>query len=139
MKITIHRNPTRGGATIGTLAINGVPQCFTLEDAVHEQDGVPVGDWKIAGQTAIPRGTYKVVVDQSARFGRPMPHILDVPGFTGVRIHAGNTAADTEGCVLVGYSEAEAFVGRSREAFASLFWVINAAFQAGEQITITLE
>lgn len=105
---TLVRQPSALGQTLGKL-MWGEPDKFlyTLEDVVREQryqDGTLVdpAKWKIAGQTAIPAGTYAVVLDYSTRFGRIMPHILGVPGFDGIRIHGGNTAADTEGCILVG-------------------------------------
>lgn len=89
--------------TIGLLNIendmSNLFSCHTLEDAVR--------DSKIEGKTAIPAGKYKVVIDKSPKFKKDMPHILDqnlkeLPNFNGVRIHAGNTADDTEGCILVG-------------------------------------
>jgi hypothetical protein len=64
------------------------------------------------------------VVTFSNRFQKPLPLLLAVPGFSGVRIHSGNTAADTEGCILVGASDGnpgDGWLGRSREAFATLF------------------
>lgn len=77
--------------------------CWTLEDVVREAPGKPVEAWKVNGQTAIPRGAYAVRVTRSARFGVDLPLLLDVPGFAGIRIHGGNTAADTEGCILVAH------------------------------------
>lgn len=77
--------------------------CWTLEDPVREVPGEPVEVWKIKGDTAIPRGTYAVRVTRSNRFKTDLPLLLNVPGFEGVRIHGGNTAADTEGCILVAH------------------------------------
>ena len=77
--------------------------CWTLEDVVREIPGQPVTAWKIKRETAIPRGTYPIRVTRSNRFGVDLPLLIDVPGFDGVRIHGGNTAADTEGCILVAH------------------------------------
>ena len=80
--------------TIGNLFVDNVFECFTLEDRVRKV--------KIPDETAIPAGIYKVVIDDSPKYKRQMPHVLDVPGFTGIRIHSGNTDEDTSGCILVG-------------------------------------
>jgi hypothetical protein len=77
--------------------------CFTLEDPVREKDGVPVEKWKIKGQTAIPKGMYEVTLEDSRKFGPETITIHNVPGFTGIRIHAGNSPADTEGCPIIGF------------------------------------
>jgi hypothetical protein len=102
MKLTVIREPSQGGATIGKMFIDGVFACFTLEDEVREVEGQPVSEWKIKGATAIPAGSYRVTLEHSARFGPDTPTINDVPGFQYIRMHAGNTAADTEGCLLLG-------------------------------------
>jgi len=134
MQLTLTRKWTCGPATIGDLAIDGVRACYTLEDRVR-----PAG-LKVPGQTAIPAGVYQVVVTRSQRFGRDLPLLLDVPMFSGVRIHAGNTAADTEGCILVGRTidlEGDR-VGESRLALEALLPRIQAALAAGDQCSITI-
>lgn len=126
MKLTLIRNKSSGKSTIGRLLIDGVFQCWTLEDVVRPA--------KIAHETAIPAGTYKVIITESARFKRRLPLLVGVPGFEGIRIHPGNSAADTDGCILVGTSTAPDWVGGSRVAFDALF----AKLDAGQGATITI-
>lgn len=76
---------------------------------------------KVYGQTAIPAGTYQVVLNQSPRFKRVLPLLLNVPGFEGIRIHPGNKAEDTDGCILVGDAPAPDWLGQSKVAFDRLF------------------
>lgn len=102
MTIRIVREPTIDQTTHGVLFVNGAFFGFTLEDAIREQPGVPVEQWKVKGQTAIPAGMYAVVLSVSQRLKRLLPEVLNVPGFSGIRIHRGNTKAETEGCPLVG-------------------------------------
>ena len=89
--------------TIGVLWIWEKAEMFVLEDAVREIVGQPVAGWKKPGVTAIPIGRYRLIIDRSQRFQKDMPHVLNVPGFEGIRMHAGNTHVDTEGCLLLGY------------------------------------
>ena len=94
-------------STIGKLSIGDQFSCYTLEDLDRQvrYDGSILpwsSDLKVAGETAIPYGEYEVIIDKSERFGKMMPHILNVPDFNGVRIHSGNTDKDTEGCILLG-------------------------------------
>lgn len=96
--------------TIGKLYIDGAYFCDTLEDTVRKE--------KIAGKTAIPAGTYKVKKTYSPRFNKQLPEILDVLGFIGVRIHAGNTAKDTDGCLLLGLNKTKGSVLNSQNAMA---------------------
>lgn len=130
MKLTVTRRWASRYSTIGELDVNGVFECFTLEDVVRAT-GV-----KIPGQTAIPAGTYRMIVNQSRRFGRPMPLLCDVPGFSGVRIHSGNTAHDTEGCILVGAFREEDAVLHSRIAYERLFAKIMRAAASGEAMSV---
>lgn len=89
--------PTR---TVGQLYLSDQEFfCFTEEDVVREV--------KIPRETAIPQGLYQLALEKSQRFGPDTPTVLNVPGFSGIRIHAGNTEADTEGCILLGYSLTE--------------------------------
>lgn len=130
MKILVKRVLGSRHYTLGSLLIDGVWQCYTLED--ETRDGA-----KVPGETSIPPGVYQVVVDQSVRFGRLMPHILDVPGFTGVRIHKGNTAADTEGCILLGArNSAAGVISDSKAAYDPFFAKLCAALNAGERVTL---
>ncbi len=119
MELQVKRTDFTDNSTIGELSVNGQFECYTLEDKVR-----PV---KIAGKTAIPAGRYEVIIDFSQRFGRLLPLLLNVPDFEGVRIHPGNTAANTEGCILVGEEKSQDFVGQSRAAFDRLFAKLSAA------------
>lgn len=118
--------------TIGKLYIDGKYFCDTLEDTVRKP-GV-----KIPGKTAIPAGKYKIKLTKSLRFGRLMPRLMDVPGFTGVLIHSGNTAEDTEGCILVGKNRVKGKVLDSRETFARLFRLLFVAERGGEALEIEI-
>src|SRR5262245_23149260 len=113
MELQLKRTDLTDNSTIGELSINGRFECYTLEDKVR-----PV---KIKGLTAIPAGSYEVIISFSARFKRPLPLLLNVPNFDGIRIHAGNSAKDTEGCILVGQRKSKDFIGTSRVALDALF------------------
>jgi hypothetical protein len=121
MHLKVLRTTFTNRSTIGELYVDDAFECFTLEDMVR-----PV---KVPGMTAIPEGVYVVSVSFSNRFRRPLPEIHNVPNYTGVRIHAGNTDADTEGCILVGKTKAKDFIGNSRAAFDKLFARIQQAAQ----------
>ena len=118
-------------STMGELWVDGRGECYTLEDKRREP-----GEPKIPGKTAIPEGEYKIILDFSNRFQRIMPHILNVPNFEGIRIHAGNTEADTAGCILVGLNRAPDWVGQNRIAFNRLMAKLQDATQRHEGITI---
>jgi hypothetical protein len=127
MLIVVKRLYKGEKSIIGEMTVDGIFECFTLEDVER-----PV---KIKGETAIPKGTYKVIINQSNRFKRQLPLLLNVPGFEGVRIHSGNTNHDTEGCILVGQTRHKEFIGKSRKAFDKLF----KKMQKAKDITISIQ
>lgn len=121
MKLKLERIYKAPTYTIGKLYIDGKLFCDTLEDVVRP-DGV-----KVYGETAIPSGTYKVILNMSNRFKRIMPLLLNVPNFEGIRIHEGNSAADSSGCLLVGKNTVKGKVTDSKKTFAELMSVLKLA------------
>lgn len=120
MILTLDRQPSWRETTLGLLWVGEGFQCYTLEDQVRHGAKVP-------GATAIPAGRYRLAVTMSPRFGRLLPLVLGVPGFEGVRFHPGNTADDTEGCILVGRRVVDATrIAESVAAFDALFPLIEA-------------
>lgn len=130
MNLTLIRKYPSTDCIIGELFIEGVFECYTLEDIER-----PV---KIPGMTAIPKGTYEVVINFSNRFQKLLPLLQNVPDFEGVRIHTGNIAANTEGCILVGKSKDATQVLQSKVAFDALFPKLQAA-SAKEKIFIEIK
>lgn len=148
-QIELRRIARREGYTIGRLSVDGQYVCDTLEDRdrwLSQDDEIgDIKQQKVRGQTAIPMGTYRVTVNVvSPRFGKKafyketcggcVPRLISVPGFDGVLIHVGNTAEDTDGCILVGYNKAVGKVVNSKEAFKKLWAVIK----GDERIYITI-
>jgi hypothetical protein len=115
------------------MIINDVKICDTLEDEVRP-DGV-----KIAGLTAIPPGIYEVKYTYSTRFKTYLPELIDVPGFTAIRIHAGNTAEDTEGCILAGQNKIKGQVINSRITLVKLLHIVEPALRAAEKTFIEVK
>jgi hypothetical protein len=132
MELLLIRDQCGEQCTEGQLSVDGAFECFVLEDVVRG-----AGE-KIPGDTAIPAGRYQVIINHSNRFKRDLPLLLNVPNFEGVRIHPGNTAADTEGCILVGRKRVPGAIQESRLAFEPLFAKIEGAIAAGETVTIEI-
>ena len=123
MKLTLKRIAKRADYTIGRLEDeNGVKICDTLEPTWRDYKG---GELKVPRKSAVPEGTYPVVVTKSKKFGKYLPLLVGVPGFEGIRIHSGNTVNDTEGCILVGQNLIKGKVLLSRLTLEKLMRLIE--------------
>lgn len=129
MQLRIQRKPSGKKSTFGELIINSVFQCYTLEDPVRSE--------KIAGETAIPAGEYKIDLTYSPKFKMLLPLLLHVPNFTDIRIHAGNSEVDTAGCVLVGERLVLGQLWYSRRALNNVLEKIVGAYKF-EPVTILI-
>lgn len=130
MKLFLRRKFKGKHYTIGDLTVNGAFFCNTIEDVVRP-DGV-----KIYGETAIPYGTYKVVMRYSPKYQKVLPLLLDVPNFTGIRIHSGNTQLDSLGCIIVGENKVKGRVINSRKTMDKLLKLFE--LHKGEEHTIII-
>lgn len=149
MEITVERKWKKDGYTIGTLSINskrlgdGKHYCCTLEDTDRglEQNMSleKILFLKKPHLTAIPTGRYQITVTYSPHFKRNLPLLNNVPGYSGVRIHPGNTAEDTDGCILVGENNAKGRVNNSKYWFALVMQQIFLALNKGEKVFITIK
>lgn len=143
MRILLQRHALKAGYTIGRMEINGRYFCDTLEDtdrglreSMTEDE---IAALKVKGATAIPTGTYRIDMQtRSPRFGRVLPRLVSVKGYAGVLIHSGNTAADTEGCILVGENRERGKVLNSRATLESLLVFLRSAQAKGEEIELTI-
>lgn len=124
MKLDLIRKEFTAISTIGDLLIDGKFYCYTLEDMYREK--------KIKGVTAIPYGRYEVIINFSNRFKKPMPLLLNVKGFDGIRIHSLNTSDQTEGCIGVGFTKSKDFIGNSRSAFNQFMPKLRTGLKQGK-------
>ena len=138
MIIVLQRTRIDGPRTFGELRVDGRRLCHTLEDRLREVPGQPVEAWKVHGATAIPAGTYRLSLEHSPRFGPDTLTVHAVPGFAGVRMHAGNTVADTEGCPLLGLAvNADGIApGSSRPAVDLVKAVVRQGMAAGPGVLL---
>lgn len=132
MELTLIRDGCGADCTLGQLFVNGRFDCYTVEDPVRD------AGTKVHAKTAIPEGRYRVVVTHSPRFGRDLPLLQDVPNFEGIRIHPGNTAEDTAGCILPGLARTPKGVAQSRAAFEQLFGRLRVEVEVGGEIWISV-
>lgn len=142
MEITLKAVSKTSKSTISECFVDNKHECHILEDMDRGlRTGLPTTG-KLFGITAIPAGRYQVIVNASPRFKRDLPLLLNVPGYAGIRIHPGNTADDTEGCLLPGEYRpltSNDFVYNSRKEFDELFTKIKAALAKKEKVWITIQ
>ena len=142
MKIDLHRKWRRKGYSIGILSIDGKRTCETLEDqdrGLNEDMNLKdIMKIKVMKETAIPLGRYQVTWAFSVRFNKMLPLLIGVPGFAGIRIHSGNKAKDTEGCILCGRNTEVGTVTNSRYWTNKVNGLIEAACKRKEEVTITI-
>lgn len=143
MKLLVDRFYKGTKYTVGKLYIDGKYICDTMEDKDRSltQDTTldEIKKKKVYGQTAIPTGTYKIVVNNSPKFKRNLPRLLNVPGFDGVLIHRGNTHEDSAGCILVGENKLVGKVVNSTKYEKLITELLTAAQNRNEEITITIK
>lgn len=141
MKLTLNRIALRQTYTIGKLYIDGKYFCDTLEDTVSDTNKsgkFDNGEKKVKGKTAIPYGTYEIKWTYSPRFKKYTPQLMNVPQFEGIRIHAGNSSTDTEGCLLLGENKKVGMVLNSRATINKFYPIIKEACSKGK-VTIEIK
>lgn len=149
MELNLYRRSTVQTRTPGDLYVDGAYLCHTVEDIVRDRDMDSDGDidskdveqFKVYGETAIPAGRYRLVLENSPKYGPDTLTIKDVPGFVGIRIHPGNTEKDTQGCLILGDDFAADYTiapGTSRPAVARLKSIISPVIISGVDVWITI-
>ena len=155
MNILIDRKWKKDSYTIGCMYIDGTFFSNTLEDKDRGLTSTmtleEIKKNKKKGETAIPTGTYNVRMDiVSPKYskqswflkncnGSRMPRLENVPGYEGVLIHAGNTAKDTDGCILVGKNDVKGMVTKSKDYLLKLYGMMYSAYKKEDRITVTIK
>ena len=153
MKLKLVRKWKKEGYTIGKLYVDDIFFSNTIEDKDRGlNQNMPkekILFMKKPGITAIPTGTYEIVLNvQSSKYKKSkammkfcqayMPRLLNVPGYDGVLIHPGNSASDTEGCIIPGKNDKVGWVSNSTNYFKELYNKMKIANKKGENITIEI-
>jgi hypothetical protein len=142
MELQLKRETFTEQSTIGTLTIDGVFECFILEDRDRGLNDTltleQILKVKVYGKTAIPYGRYEIDWTMSARFKVFMPILLNVKGYAGIRIHKGNTEIDSLGCLLCGTRKKSNMITESTLATKNLYAKIESAKKQGQRIYITI-
>ena len=124
MDLKAIRNKFDDVSTEGDFYIDNEYLCHTIERPY--QNGA-----NTVGQSSILPGVYPVIIDFSPHFNRPMPHVLNVPGRSEIRIHPAKMASQLEGCIALGVTESKDFIGESQIAFNKFFPLLEAALKSG--------
>lgn len=153
MKIRVDRAWKRPEYVISRFIIDGMRVCECLEDADRglrqDMSETTIRRDKIYGRTAIPTGRYRIDMETySPKFGcrsfykevcnGMVPRLVDVPGYEGVLVHAGNTCEDTQGCLLTGENKVKGKVVNSQATFRRVYKMMKEAHDRGEEIWITV-
>lgn len=142
LHLILHRLYKKNDYTIGKLFNGNIFICNTLEDTDRQLNqfmtNAEISRHKISNQTAIPIGTYKLSVSMSPKFGRRLVEVQSVPGFSGIRIHRGNSAADSAGCILPGLNSEKGRVTQSSYFEQLLTQLVEGAINKGEQVFLTI-
>lgn len=129
--------PTAGESfTLGKVYQSGIYFCESCEDRDRRLED---GGIKVATKTAIPRGKYKLITSMSNRFKRELPEVLDVPQFKGIRLHGGNKAENSEGCILIGKVRTSTGIAQCADTVNAMIAAINSATKAGRKCFIEVK
>lgn len=143
MKLKLKRIYRGNTYTIGRLYIDNEYFCDTLEDKDRELTSYmseeDIKSLKVYSETAIPTGTYKIEVTFSPRFKKKMPVLIDVKGFSGIRIHCGNDETHTSGCILCGFNKEKGKVVNSKVVTSKVYALIENAINNNNEVEITIE
>ena len=142
LQVFLTRNWRKPNYTIGRIFVNGEFLCNSMEPIDrHLYQGQPIAEIaknKVKKLTAIPTGTYRLQIIYSPKFKRDLIEIMDVPGFSSIRIHAGNRVTDTEACVLPGINDFVGMVTNSRKYEDMLTAMVKETIAKGELAYITI-
>lgn len=134
-QLILTRTTFTENSTIGELTIDGKFICYVLEDKDRKLE---TGSKKVFSETAIPRGTYEIIINWSNRFQRQMPLLLNVPQFEGIRIHGGSTKESTSGCLICGFIKGKDRIQNSKEATRMVTEIIAEKLKK-EKVFITIK
>lgn len=142
MELLLLRNRFYPTHTVGQLYVDGEYFCFVLEDVIREIEGQPVEKWKVQNETAIPQGKYEVGLEDSGLFGPDTLTLFKVPGFKYIRMHSGNTAKDTDGCLILGFGLTSSNIiafGTTKPAVLELKGKVKRALEDRKKVHITIK
>jgi hypothetical protein len=146
LELKIFRKYKQPTYTIGKFSVEGEYKCDTCEDPVrdlndynHDGDFDDPGEGKIYGKTAIPCGRYRILFTYSMKLKRSLPILVDVPGFTGIRIHGGKDSGWSEGCPLVGENKIKGGLVNYKYWETTIGNIVRDAINNGMQVWITIE